>query len=78
MTVSDRRGTGPAQAGPRRAHKLSDEVLALLGQRLDADPGLRSADLSVAVAEQPGIRVHPRSIEPALGRPQRPKGGFGQ
>jgi len=68
----------PARPGPRRAHKLSDEVLAVLRQRLDADPGLRSADLVVVVAEQFGIRVHPRSIERALGRPQRPKSGSGQ
>jgi transposase len=68
----------PARPGPRRAHKLSDEVLAVLRQRLDADPGLRSADLVVVVAEQFGIRVHQRSIERALGRPQRPKSGSGQ
>jgi len=68
----------PARPGPRRAHKLSDEVLAVLRQRLDADPGLRSADLVVVVAEQFGIRVHQRSIERALGRPQRPKSGSEQ
>lgn len=68
----------PARPGPRRAHKLSDDVVAALRQRIEAEPGLRSADLVTVVAEQFGIRVHPRSIERALGRSQRPKSGSGQ
>jgi transposase len=65
----------PARPGPRRAHKLSDEVVAELQQRLEADPSLRAVDLVAVVAERFGIRVHPRSIERALARQRQPKSG---
>ena len=38
-------GLVPARPGPRRAHKLTDEVVAFARERLAADPSLRSADL---------------------------------
>lgn len=63
----------PARPGPRRAHKLSEEVVAYVRQRLEADPSLRSPDLVVLIEERFGLRVHPRSIERALTR--RPKSG---
>ena len=65
----------PARPGPRRAHKLSDEVVAFIRQRLDTEPSLRSADLVAVIEERFGIRVHPRSIERALTREPRPKSG---
>lgn len=65
----------PARPGPRRAHKLSDDVVGFLRERLEADPSLRSTELVAVVEEQFGIRVHPRSIERALARPLRPKSG---
>ena len=63
----------PARPGPRRAHKLTGEVVAHLRQALEADPTLRSADLVGVVQERFGLRVHPRSIERALAR--QPKSG---
>ncbi len=66
-------GLLPARKGPRRAHKLSDEVLADLRAALAEDPALRSADLVERVEQRFGVRVHPRSVERALGRPERPK-----
>jgi transposase len=65
----------PARPGPRRAHKLSDEVVVELRQRLEADPSLRAVDLVAVVAERFAVRVHPRSIERALARQRRPKSG---
>jgi len=65
----------PARPGPRRAHKLSDEVVAYLRQRLETDPSLRAVDLVAIVEERFGIRVHPRSVERALARQPRPKSG---
>jgi transposase len=65
----------PARPGPRRAHKLSDEVVAFVRARLDAEPSLRSADLVAVIEERFGIRVHPRSVERALAREPRPKSG---
>lgn len=61
----------PARPGPRRAHKLTDEVVAFARGRLESDPSLRSADLAEAIQERFGFSVHPRSVERALARPFR-------
>ncbi|MDP9073710.1 MAG: helix-turn-helix domain-containing protein, partial [Actinomycetota bacterium] len=66
-------GLVPARPGPRRAHKLTEEVVAFARQRLEAEPTLRSGDLVEAIEERFGVRVHPRSVERALARPPRPK-----
>jgi transposase len=63
----------PARPGPRRAHKLTDEVVAFARARLEADHSLRAADLVEAIAERFGVRVHPRSVQRALARAARPK-----
>ena len=60
----------PARPGPRRAHKLTEEVVAFVRRRQEADPSLRAADLADAIAARFGVRVHPRSVERALARPQ--------
>ena len=65
----------PARPGPRRAHKLTDEIVAFAAVALAADPSLRSADLADAIAEHFGVRVHPRSVERALARATQPKRG---
>ena len=65
----------PARPGPRRAHKLTDEIVAFAAVALAADPSLRSADLADAIAERFGVQVHPRSVERALARATRPKRG---
>jgi transposase len=61
-------GLVPAKPGPRRGHKLTDEVCAFAEQRLAADPALRAADLAEPIEQRFGVRVHPRSIERALAR----------
>jgi transposase len=58
----------PAKPGPRGAHKLTEEVLDHLEALRGADPTLRSVELAEAVAEEFGVRVHPRSVERALAR----------
>ena len=68
-------GLVPARPGPRRAHKMSDEVVTFAQQRLQADPELRPADLVGPIEDRFGVRVHPRSIERALARAARPKSG---
>ncbi len=69
----------PARPGPRRAHKLTEEVVAFAREALTTDPAPRSADLVDAIAERFGVRVHPRSVERALARPQEgPKRGDGR
>ena len=66
-------GLVPARPGPRRAHKLTDEVLTFARERLAAEPGLRSADLVELISERFGVRVHRRSVERALARADRPR-----
>jgi transposase len=78
--VVDRDGLGglvPAKPGPRRAHKLTDEVIAHAQRLRAADPGLGSAQLAAAIAEEFAITVHPRSVERALARAESPKSGGG-
>jgi transposase len=62
-----------ARPGPRRAHKLSDEVVAFATAASEDDPTLRSADLAARIEQSFGIVVHPRSVERALERARRPK-----
>jgi transposase len=61
-------GLVPARPGPRGGHKLTGEILAWAEEQLAADPALRAGRLAGPIAEQFGVRVHPRSIERALAR----------
>ena len=65
----------PAKPGPRRAHKLTPEIVAFAEEQLQADPSLRSQDLAQSIAARFGISVHPRSVERALARRRNPKSG---
>jgi transposase len=66
-------GLVPARPGPRRAHKLTGEVVVFASQLRENDPSLRSAEVAEAITERFGIRVHPRSVERALARAAAPK-----
>jgi transposase len=66
-------GLVPARPGPRRAHKLTGEVVAFARQLRENDPSLRSAEVAEAITERFGIAVHPRSVERALTRAAAPK-----
>lgn len=65
----------PARPGPRRAHKLTEEIVGFVRGLLETDPSLRSADLVGSIAERFGVRVHPRSVERALARAEPKRGG---
>jgi transposase len=58
----------PQKRGPKKAHKLTAEVLALVRQAQQEDPSIRPAALALLVKNQYGITVHPRSLERALTR----------
>jgi transposase len=62
-----------ARPGPRRAHKLSTEIVAFLLDALEQDPELRSGELVHLLEDSFGVVVHPRSVERALERARRPK-----
>ena len=68
-------GLVPARPGPRRAHKLTEEVVAFARAARGDDPSVRSADLAAAIAQRFGVVVHPRSVERALARVRQPKSG---
>ena len=61
-------GLTASKPGPRGGHKITAEVSAFAEAQLSADPALRPADLVDTIAQQFGVRVHPRSIERALTR----------
>lgn len=64
-------GLLPRRRGPRRAHKLSEEVMDYVTEHVQADESLRAPALSKLVKKQFGLSVHPRSIERALVRRQK-------
>jgi transposase len=66
-------GLVPQRPGPRRAHKLTDEIVEAAQGALDADPALRAGDLVGMIHDRFGINVHPRSIERALARRRNSK-----
>lgn len=62
-----------SRPGPRRAHKLSVEIVEFMTAALEAEPQLRANELARRVEESFGLQAHPRSIERALERARRPK-----
>ena len=61
----------PQKRGPKKAHKLTAEVLAFVRQAQQEDPSLRAVGLALRVNQKYSITVHPRSIERALMRSQK-------
>lgn len=61
-------GLLPQRPGPKRAHKLSEEVVDRLEEALEVDPSLNSAELAELLLERLGLRAHRRSVERALAR----------
>jgi len=67
-------GLMPQRPGPKRAHKLSEEVVNRLEQMLEVNPSLNSAELAQWLEDELRLRVHRRSVERALER-RRKKAG---
>lgn len=65
-------GLLPQRRGPRRAHKLSTEVVVALQEARERDPSLTTPQLVELVRERFGLSVHRRSIERALTRAKTP------
>jgi len=61
-------GLMPQRPGPKRAHKLSEEVVDVLEQTLSENASLNSAQLAQLLKERLGLKVHRRSVERALAR----------
>ena len=58
----------PHRPGPRRAHKLTEEVLDALRAAKAEQPALTARELVELVRERFGLSVHRRSIDRALAR----------
>lgn len=61
----------PQKRGPKKAHKLTAEVLTFVRQAQQQDRSLRPTTLALLVKSKYNITVHPRSIERALTRSQK-------
>jgi len=61
----------PQKRGPKKAHKLTAEVLAFVRQAQQENPSLRPPALVSLVKDRYDITVHPRSMERALTRSQK-------
>jgi transposase len=59
-------GLLPQKRGPRRAHKLSGEVMAFVREAQSKEPSLTSQELVGLVQKKFRLQVHPRSIERRL------------
>jgi transposase len=66
-------GLLPVRPGPRRGHKLTEEIMAFLIAALADDPALRPDELARRVEQSFSVTVHPRSVERAVERVRRPK-----
>ena len=64
-------GLVPHKRGPKQAHKLTEEVLAFIGEVRQQEPSIRLPDLGNRIQKRFGIKVHPRSIERSLLRHQK-------
>jgi transposase len=62
-----------SRPGPRRAHKLSSEIVQFLLEARQQQPDLRAPELARRVEASFGLSVHPRSVERSLERARRPK-----
>jgi transposase len=61
----------PKKPGPRRAHKLSEEVMTALLEALAEEPALGPRELVELAEARFGLSVHRRSIERALARQEK-------
>lgn len=66
-------GLIPRKRGPKKAHKLTDEVMGFVERQLEKDPTLRAPEIAGLLKEEFGFTVHPRSIERALERQKKTK-----
>ena len=57
--------------GPRRAHKLSPQVMGFVEKLQSGDPSLKAPELAGRIRERFGLKVHSRSIERALARQEK-------
>ncbi len=56
------------RSGPKSAHKLSDEIIEFIEERIEKGQPIRARKLSPLILKKFNKKVHPRSIERAIAR----------
>ena len=64
-------GLLPKKRGPRRAHKLTPEVMHFIAEVRAKEPAVTAAELVPLVKDRFAVTVHSRSIERALARAKK-------
>ena len=59
-------GIMPQKRGPKGAHKLSEEVLVFIEDKLNEDDQLKASKLAELIQETFGFSIHVRSVEKVL------------
>jgi transposase len=68
-------GLAPKKRGPRGAHKLQGEILAFVEKHVVPGEPIRARDLAKLIRKEFSVKVHPRTIERALGGKKTPRRG---
>ncbi len=64
-------GLIPQKKGPRRAHKLTGEVMEFVSRLIKQKPGIKSDGIRQEIKDRFGLMVHKRSIERAIDRSKK-------
>ena len=64
-------GLLPKKRGPRRAHKLTGEVMEFVSELIDQKPDIRSTEIKEEIKDRFNLTVHKRSIERAIKRSKK-------
>ena len=64
-------GLIPQKKGPRRAHKLTGEVMEFVGRLLEQKSGIKSDGIRQEIKDRFDLTVHKRSIERAIDRSKK-------
>jgi len=64
-------GLLPKKRGPRRAHKLTVEIMEFVSGLTDQKPDIRSTEIKEEIKKRFSITVHQRSIERAIKRSKK-------
>ncbi|MGC1441095.1 MAG: helix-turn-helix domain-containing protein [Burkholderiaceae bacterium] len=65
-------GLLPRARGPRTAHKITAQVMALIEEQQRGGGPLQARALASLVKSRLGLSIHPRSIERAVARKKKP------
>lgn len=64
-------GLVPKTRGPKGAHKLGAEVMAFIEAQVPEGGPIQARTLATRIEAELGLRIHPRSIERAIGRKKK-------